>query len=73
LHSAGRDAEALALADRALSVGTRSALLRYHRGMIRLALGDRAGASADLTEALRLNPHFSFRHVPLARAALATL
>jgi tetratricopeptide (TPR) repeat protein len=73
LHSAGRDAEALPLADKALSIGTKNATIFYHRGMIRLALGDRAGASADLTEALRLNPHFSFRHVPLARAALATL
>ena len=73
LHSAGRDAEALPLADRALSIGTRNAAMFYHRGMIRLALGDKAGAAADLTEALRLNPHFSFRHVPLARAALASL
>ena len=73
LHAAGRDAEALPLADRALRLGTKSATLHYHRGMIRLGLGDRDGASADLTEALRLNPHFSFRHVPLARAALASL
>jgi tetratricopeptide (TPR) repeat protein len=73
LHAAGRDAEALPFADRALSIGTRSATLHYHRGMIRLALGDHAGASADLTEALRLNPHFSVRHAPQALAALASL
>ncbi|WP_203899275.1 tetratricopeptide repeat protein [Virgisporangium aliadipatigenens] len=73
LHSAGRDAEALPLADKALSIGTKNATMFYHRGMIRLALGDKAGAAADLTEALRINPHFSFRHVPLARAALASL
>ena len=70
LHGAGRSAEALSYADAALRLGTRSAIFYYHRGMIRLATGDRAGARADLAEALRLNPYFSLRHVPIARAAL---
>jgi hypothetical protein len=41
--------------------------------MIRLALHDRAGARADLTRALSINPHFSLRYGPSARAALTDL
>ncbi|XVV13118.1 tetratricopeptide repeat protein [Actinoplanes sp. CA-131856] len=73
LRAAGRPAEALRYADQALRLGTRSALSHYHRGMILADLGRRDGARADLTTALRLNPHFSFRHAPEARAALARL
>ncbi|NEE62010.1 hypothetical protein G3M55_98095, partial [Streptomyces sp. SID8455] len=40
LHRAGRDAEALAQADEALALGTRSALFHYHRAAIHQALGD---------------------------------
>jgi tetratricopeptide (TPR) repeat protein len=72
LHVAGRDAEALPYADQALKLGTRNAMLSYHRGAIRAALGDRAGASADLSAALALNPRFSVRHAPEATRLLAT-
>jgi hypothetical protein len=41
--------------------------------MIEKALGRTADARRDLTAALRLNPHFSALHAPLARAALAAL
>lgn len=73
LHAHGRHADALAMADKALALGTRSALFHFHRGMIRQATGDEAGAVSDLEAALRINPHFSTRHAPTATATLATL
>jgi tetratricopeptide (TPR) repeat protein len=73
LHVAGRDAEALPYAEQALKLGTRNAGLLYHRGAIRAALGDKAGAAADLSAALAVNPHFSVRHAPQAQRLLATV
>ena len=73
LRAAGRPAEALRRADEALRLGTRSALLHYHRGMILADLRRAGAARTELATALRLNPYFSARHVPLARAALASL
>ncbi|MEU4557156.1 tetratricopeptide repeat protein [Actinoplanes sp. NPDC023936] len=72
LRAAGRPAEALRRADEALRLGSRDALLHYHRGMILADLGRDEPARAALTTALRLNPHFSVRHVPLAKAALTS-
>ncbi|WP_290058318.1 tetratricopeptide repeat protein [Amycolatopsis solani] len=73
LHLNGRDAEALSYADRAASTGWRSAAVAYHRGMILAGLGRTPEAVAALTEALRINPHFSATGAPAARAALAKL
>ncbi|HET6213231.1 MAG TPA: tetratricopeptide repeat protein [Micromonosporaceae bacterium] len=73
LYAAGRTTEALSYADRALRLGTRSAAMLYHRGMIRLALGDRTGARQDLAGALAINPFFSVRHAAIARRALGGL
>jgi tetratricopeptide (TPR) repeat protein len=73
LHGAGRDAEALPHARAAQRLGTRSATLRYHLGMISHALGDRAAARRDLTAALAINPHFSVLDVPVARRTLREL
>lgn len=73
LHLSGQDTEALGYAQRALAGGARSASYRYHLGMIQLALGDRTGATASLTEALAINPSFSPVDAPAARQALATL
>lgn len=73
LHMSGRDAEALPYADNALRLGTRNALTYYHRGVIRLALGDKAGAKADLSMSLSINPHFSVRHSPEATKLIASL
>lgn len=73
LHANGRDREALAEADRALSLGTRNALFTYHRAMILKSLGDTAQARAGLRAALATNPHFSPLSAPKARKALATL
>jgi len=73
LRAAGRPGEALRYADRALRLGTRSALMRYHRGMILVDLGKREAARVELETALRLNPYFSARHAPVARAMVASL
>jgi tetratricopeptide (TPR) repeat protein len=73
LHAAGRDREALPHARAAQRLGTRSASLRYHLGMIEAALGDRAAARRDLTAALAINPHFSVLQAPVARTTLARL
>jgi len=70
LHVNGRDAEALRWSERAFATGWPNALHHYHRGIIRLALGDTAAGKADLRRALQLNPAFSALHAPLARQAL---
>ena len=73
LHMNGRDAEALDAIDTALELGLRNPLYLYHSGMIKLALGDDAGARADLSEALTVNPWFSPLAAPIAVAALDQL
>ncbi len=73
LHRAGRHREALHHADRGLRLHTRDARSHYYRGVIRQSLGDDAGARADLTRALTLNPHFSVRYAPDARTRLKGL
>lgn len=73
LHRSGQDAAALPLARQAAATGYRSALFAFHRGMIELALGQRAAARRDLMLALATNPHFSPVQAPQARAALTTL
>jgi len=73
LHVNHRDAEALVWEKKAMALGTRNALFYYHAGMINKALGNKAPAKAELTEALRINPHFNPLAAPLARTALAGL
>jgi tetratricopeptide (TPR) repeat protein len=73
LHAAGQYRQALTYADRALSLGAADALAYFHRGMIRLALSDKAGARADLDRAVRINPYFSLRYAEQARSTLASL
>ncbi|WP_327302134.1 tetratricopeptide repeat protein [Streptomyces sp. NBC_01298] len=70
LHRAGRDQEALTQADKALALGTRSALFRYHRGAIHQALGDTTAAHRDLSQALATDPSFHPLHAPAAHVAL---
>lgn len=70
LHVNGRDAEALEWSDRAMRLGTRNALLFYHRGMIERSLGRPDAAIASLRQALAINPNFNPLAAPLARAAL---
>ena len=69
----GDDRAALAHADAALRIGTKSALFYFHRGMIEAGLGMRPQAVSDLREALKLNPNFSPLQAPQARAALKRL
>lgn len=59
--------------DEALRLGTRSAPLFYHAGMIRAAQGDDAAAADYLSRALALNPHFDLLQAEVAREALASL
>lgn len=73
LHVNHRDAEALVWEKKAMALGTRNALFYYHAGMINKALGNKAQAKAELTQALSINPHFNPLAAPLARSALATL
>jgi tetratricopeptide (TPR) repeat protein len=73
LHAAGRSAEALPLADQALSLGVRPASFLFHRGMIAEAAGRPDEARRSLTEALEVNPHFSVAQAATAREALARL
>jgi tetratricopeptide (TPR) repeat protein len=73
LHVNGRDRAASRFADLALRLGTRDALLRYHAGMIALALGDRAEAAELLSGALEIDPGFSPLHAPLAERALSSI
>ena len=73
LHAHGRPAEALAMADEALRLGTRSATFLYHRGMIQQSLGHVAAARVDLEQALAINPNFSPLGAERAAQALAAL
>ncbi|MGW0802418.1 tetratricopeptide repeat protein [Nonomuraea sp. NPDC002799] len=73
LHRAGRSVEAVRYAAHADRLGGRNALFAFHRGEIERALGDTAAARAHLSEALSINPYFSFGGPAKARAALAAL
>lgn len=73
LHVNGKDRAALAHTRHADRLGTRSALLAFHTGMVQKSLGMRAAATASLREALAINPYFSPIFGPLARRALSVL
>ena len=68
LFRAGRCDQARAHSAHALRLGTRDALLIFHRAMIERCLGA-PSASAWFQRALAINPNFSFRWAPVARAA----
>ena len=72
-HVNGHDTAALVWSQRSFASGWKPALQLFHHGMIELALGQRAAAKADLTEALRLDPHFNVLQAPIAKATLARL
>lgn len=71
LHAAGRSAEALPYAQKAVRLGFRYPSFSYHLGAIALAAGDRVTAKAALTRVATLNPGFSPLHGPRAEALLA--
>jgi tetratricopeptide (TPR) repeat protein len=59
LHHAGKDAEALPYAQRAIGTGARSATYLHHLGVIELALGQTAAGQAHVDAARLTNPHFA--------------
>lgn len=80
LREAGQPAAALPEADAALTLGTRDAMLYYHRAAIEADLGHRAAAASDLRTAFSISPALmsssalsSVRDLPLARALAARL
>ena len=54
----------------ALRLGTRDAQMHFHAGAIARALGDTAGARDHFATAMSINPQFSVRDAPQARAFL---
>jgi tetratricopeptide (TPR) repeat protein len=70
LARAGRCDEALPLATRALRLGTRDPFLLFHRGYAEGCAGNRAAMRTWYARALDVNPEFSVRWAPVARAAL---
>ena len=73
LYKNGEFAEALKLSTKALKLNTKDALLHFHAGMIAQAAGDAKSAKQHLQMALQINPHFSVRYAPQAKAALDQL
>lgn len=71
LARAGQCDEAVAWSERSLRLGTRDALLWFHRGYAAGCAGDEAGMTAWYAKALALNPNFSVLFAPLARKALS--
>jgi tetratricopeptide (TPR) repeat protein len=71
LARAGRCDEAVAWSQRSLRLGTRDALLWFHRGYAAGCAGDRAGMKAWYAKALALNPNFSVRLAPIARKGVS--
>ena len=70
LARAGRCGEAVKWLDRALRLGTRDALLFFHRGYAAGCAGDVAGMRTWYARAVRLNPQFSVRWAPVAKRTL---
>jgi tetratricopeptide (TPR) repeat protein len=70
LARAGRCDEALAWSSRSLRLGTKDPLLFFHRGYAEGCAGNPAAKRVWYERALALNPEFSVRWAPVARAAL---
>ena len=70
LARAGRCAEAQRWLERALRLGTKDALLFFHRGYAVGCAGDRASMRSWYGKALALSPEFSVQWAPVAREAL---
>ncbi|MGI8587571.1 MAG: tetratricopeptide repeat protein [Chloroflexia bacterium] len=69
-YQAGRYSDALAAAQQALRLGTKSSLLLYHIGMIYNKLGDTANARKNLQAALDISPYFNVKYAPQTDALL---
>ena len=70
LARSGRCAEAEPWLDRALRLGTKDALLYFHRGYAAGCAGDGRAMRAWYRRALEQSPAFSVRWAPVARGAL---
>ena len=70
LARAERCADALPYAERSLRLGTKDALLYFHRGYAEGCAGNGAAMREWYAKALALSPEFSVRWAPVARAAL---
>lgn len=69
----GRHAEALAMSDEALRIGTRNAAFLFHRAEILRSLGRSADALRAYEDARSINPYFSFALAPLLEQRIAEL
>ena len=67
LARAGRCDDAVAWSERSLRLGTKDALLYFHRGYAAGCAGDAQGMRAWYRKALELSPDFSVRWAPVAR------
>ena len=70
LARAGRCDEAVPLAKRALRLGTESGLLWFHLGYAEGCAGNELAMRSAYRRALTLDPAFSVRWAPVARAAV---
>jgi uncharacterized membrane-anchored protein len=73
LTRAGRPAEGLAWARRALRLGSRDPLFAFHAGIAAKATGARTEARHWLARSLADNPRFSPYYAPMARRALESV
>jgi tetratricopeptide (TPR) repeat protein len=73
LHQNGLDRQALRYVRLSHRVGYRSALFRFHQGMIELSLGLTDPARRHLRSALSINPHFSILYAHVAERVLSRL
>jgi tetratricopeptide (TPR) repeat protein len=71
LYKNDRCAEARASSIEALRLGTRDALMLFHRGMIERCLGNAGEARRYLELALDANPYFSPLYAPVAKELVA--
>jgi tetratricopeptide (TPR) repeat protein len=73
LYRSGDLDDAAEASEEALRLGTQNALMQFHAGMIAAARGQTVEAITLLESALELNPYFSVRYAPEARATLEQL
>lgn len=73
LYKQRRYPEARRALEKAMSMGTKDAVLFYHAGMIEHAAGNREDARRLLSRALELNPVFDAAHPAVAKETLAAL
>ena len=73
LYKNGRYDEALKYSQQALRLGAKNALMHFHAGMIDYRLGEIDKAREHLQKAMAINPHFSVRYAPQAKALLDEL